>query len=51
MGMFGSKKVVANTKEAEEEKAVNKARLLATQGENKGEELKDNQARSIRKVF
>ena len=51
MGMFKSKSVSVKPQEAEEEKAVNKARLLATEGENKGQELLNNQGRSIRKVF
>ena len=52
MGFFKSDKVTAQpTKQAKEEKAVNKARLLETEGENKGVELNANQSGSIRKVF
>lgn len=49
--MFKTKTVAVQTDEAEKEKAVNKARLLATEGQNKGAELADNQGRSIRRVF
>lgn len=53
MGFFKSDKVTAQPaqKEAEEEKAVSKARLLGTEGENKGAELNAKQSGSIRKVF
>lgn len=54
MGFFGSKKKVSvqpAQEEAKEEKAVNKARLALTEGENKGSELTNKQGRSIRKVF
>lgn len=54
MGFFKKESSVATQPaqtEAQEEKAVNKARLLATAGENKGAELSANQGASIRKVF
>ena len=54
MGFFKSDKVStpqpAQT-EAKEEKAVSKARLLGTEGGNKGAELNAKQSGSIRKVF
>lgn len=56
MGFFGHTKTIqssADTKSAakEKEEAKNKARLLATEGENKGEQLQANQAQSVRKLF
>lgn len=53
MGMFKSKKVEVQPAQTdmEEEKKVNKARLLSTEGENKGAELNQAQGASIRKVF
>lgn len=58
MGMFKSPKVSAQPaqKEAAEEKketeeVAKKARLLETQGQNKGAELAASQGQSIRKIF
>lgn len=56
MGMFKSPKVStqpAETKAEEEKKEtkLNKARLLETEGQNKGAELMASQGQSIRKVF
>lgn len=56
MGMFKSKKVAVQPAQTDmenekEEAKANKARLLATEGENKGAELKQAQGGSIRKVF
>lgn len=56
MGMFKSKKVAVQPAQTDmekekEETKVNKARLLGTEGENKGAELNQAQGASIRKVF
>lgn len=53
MGMFKSKKVTVQPAQSDmdEEKKINKARLLGTEGENKGAELNQAQGASIRKVF
>ena len=56
MGMFKSKKVVVqpaqkDMEEEKEEAKASKARLLATEGQNKGAELNQAQGTSIRKVF
>ena len=56
MGFFGKAKSVApspeiNSATKEKEEAKNKARLLETEGENKGAELQANQGASVRKVF
>lgn len=57
MCIFGSKKQVvqstpdttAATKEKDE--AKKKARLLETDGENKGTQLQENQGQSVRRIF
>lgn len=57
MGMFSKPKTQYVTQEtqasAEEKKetAVKKARLLETEGGNKGVQLSANQGQSVRKVF
>ena len=56
MGMFKSKKVAVQPAQTDmekekEEARASKARLLATEGENKGVELNQAQGSSIRKVF
>lgn len=54
MGFLGKTKAVKiKTSEAkdEKEKAKAKARLLGTEGENRGEELQAKQGASVRKVF
>lgn len=57
MCIFGSKKqVVQSTPDTtavtqEKEEAKKKARLLETNGENKGAELQANQGQTIRRIF
>lgn len=56
MGFFGKTKTIApsvETKAADSknEEAKKKARLLMTEGENKGQELQEKQGQTIRKVF
>ncbi len=57
MGIFARPKTQYNTQEVQKadeeqkETAKAKARLLETQGQNKGAELQVNQGQSIRKVF
>lgn len=58
MGIFGGGRktqvITQETQKAEEEKkesAKAKARLLGTEGENKGAQLQAGQGQSIRKVF
>ena len=57
MCVFGSKKqVVQSTPDTtaatqEKEEAKKKARLLETNGENKGAQLQANQGQSVRKIF
>lgn len=57
MCIFGSKKqVVQSTPDTtavmqEKEEAKKKARLLETNGENKGAQLQTNQGQSVRKIF
>ena len=56
MGMFKTPTVStsSSTSEATEEKeetSAKKARLLATQGENNGEELSASQGKSVRRIF
>lgn len=55
MGLFSKPKtqyVTQNTQSAEKEvKAVEKARLLETEGGNKGAQLQNNQGQSVRRIF
>lgn len=57
MCIFGSKKQVAQSTPdttavtQEKEEAKKKARLLETNGENKGAELQANQGQTIRRIF
>ena len=56
MGIFGRTKQImpsVDSKAADEEKeeAAKKARLLETEGGNKGAELQANQGANIRKIF
>lgn len=57
MCIFGSKKQIAqNTADTtaatqEKDEAKKKARLLETEGENKGAQLQENQGQSVRKIF
>ena len=57
MCIFGSKKQVAQSTPdttvvtQEKEEAKKKARLLETNGENKGAELQANQGQTVRRIF